>query len=377
MKNILIISASAGAGHTMAARAIELSLASLPQSQQKYRVTHIDLLKYSTLLYKTVYHDIYLYMAQKQPLLFGYIFTTSDNLKRQNRPDFLMRLLDTLNTRKFTSFIKEQEWDLIISTHFLASQLVCDLKRKGKIETPLLTVTTDYGLHSYWILPECEHYSVADESSKQHLMASGVPSERIQVLGIPVNQEFAKKKAPAPIREKLVLAPRLPAVLVLSGGFGVGPVEKMVASLTAVKSNFQLMVIAGRNRRLLSRLRQMREQLPFKMLAVGYTEQMDEYMRAADILISKPGGLTTAEAMACGLPMVIVNPIPGQEDMNSDMLLEHGAGIKAMHQVDIPHRLDEILASPQRLAGMRKNALALGRPKAAQDVARLVEEILS
>jgi len=376
MKNILIISASAGAGHTMAARAVEQSLASAPQSQQKYRVTHIDLLKFSTLLYKAVYHDLYLYMAQNQPLMWGYIFTTSDNLKRQNRPDFLLRLLDTLNTRKFTSFIREQEWDLIISTHFLASQLVCDLKRKGKIEAPLLTVTTDYGLHSYWILPECEHYSVADQNSRQHLMASGVPSGRINVLGIPVNPEFAKKKSSSVIRERLVLAPRLPAVLMLSGGFGVGPIEKMVASLAAVRSNFQLVVIAGKNRKLLSRLRQMREQLPFKMITVGFTEQMDEYMRACDILISKPGGLTTAEAMACGLPMIIVNPIPGQEDMNSDMLLEHGAGIKAMHQLDIPHRLDEVLSSPQKLALMRKNALALGRPRAAQEVARLVEEIL-
>jgi processive 1,2-diacylglycerol beta-glucosyltransferase len=377
MKNILIISASAGAGHTMAARAVEQALGNVPRDRQQFKVTHIDLLQYSTLLYKTVYHDIYLYMAQKQPLLFGYIFTTSDNLKRQNRPDFLMRLLDTLNTRKFTSYIKEQEWDLIISTHFLASQLVCDLKRKGKIAAPLLTVTTDYGLHSYWILPECEHYSVADENSRQHLMASGVPSERIQALGIPVGGEFSKKKSPAAIREKLVLAPRLPAVLMLSGGFGVGPIENIVASLAAVKSNFQLMVIAGKNRRLLSRLRQMREQMPFKMIPVGFTEQMDEYMRASDILISKPGGLTTAEAMACGLPMIIVNPIPGQEDMNSDMLLEHGAGVKAMHQVDIPHRLDQILSSPQKLALMRKNALALGKPKAAQEVARLVEEILS
>ncbi|MDO9067348.1 MAG: glycosyltransferase [Deltaproteobacteria bacterium] len=376
MKNILIISASAGAGHTMAAKAVEQSLASLPHSQQQYRVTHIDLLKFSTLLYKAVYHDLYLYMAQNQPLMWGYIFTTSDNLKRQNRPDFLLRLLDTLNTRKFTSFIKEQEWDLIISTHFLASQLVCDLKRKGRIGAPLLTVTTDYGLHSYWILPECEHYSVADQNSRQHLMASGIQPGRINVLGIPVSPEFAKKKAPSAIRERLVLVPRLPAVLMLSGGFGVGPIENMVASLAAVKSNFQLVVIAGKNRRLLSRLRQMRQQQPFKMIPVGFTEQMDEYMRACDILISKPGGLTTAEAMACGLPMIIVNPIPGQEDMNSDMLLEHGAGIKAMHQLDIPHRLDEVLAAPQKLALMRRNALALGRPRAAQDVARLVEEIL-
>lgn len=377
MKKILIISASAGAGHTMAALAIEQSLAGLPQSKERFQVTHIDLLKFSTLLYKTVYHDLYLYMAQNQPLMWGYIFTTSDNLKRKNRPDFLMRLMDTLNTHKFSSFIKEQDWDLIISTHFLASQLVCDLKHKGTIKTPLLTVTTDYGLHSYWILQECEYYSVAEENSRQHLIASGIPAERIRVLGIPVSPEFAKKKPLGPIQARLVLVPRMPTVLMLSGGFGVGPIEKMVASLTAVRSNFQLMVIAGKNRKLLSRLRQMREQLPFKMIPAGYTEQMDEYMRASDILISKPGGLTTAEAMAVGLPMLIVNPIPGQEDMNSDKLLEHGAGIKAMHQVDVPHRLDEVLSSPGKLALMRKNALKLGRPKAAQEIAGLVEEILS
>jgi len=377
MKNILIISASAGAGHTMAAKAVEQALAGKNKGRPQFQATHIDLLKFSTLLYKAVYHDLYLYMAQNQPLMWGYIFTTSDNLKRQNRPDFLLRLLDTLNTRKFTSFIREQEWDLIISTHFLASQLVCDLKRKGKIEAPLLTVTTDYGLHSYWILQDCEHYSVADQGSRQHLMASGIPQERIHVLGIPVNPEFYRKKPLASLKERLVLAPRLPAVLMLSGGFGVGPIEKMVASLASVRSNFQLMVVAGRNRALLTRLRQMRDQLPFKMIPVGYTEQMDEYMRASDIVVSKPGGLTTAEAMAVGLPMLIVNPIPGQEDMNSDMLLEHGAGIKAMHQVDIPHRLDEVLSSPQKLALMRRNALALGKPRAAHDIAELVAEILS
>jgi processive 1,2-diacylglycerol beta-glucosyltransferase len=375
MKKILIISASAGAGHTMAARAVEQALG-LASKGQPPQVTHIDLLKFSTLLYKTVYHDLYLYMAQKQPLLYGYIFTTSDNMKRQKRPDFLLRLMDTLNTRKFLSFLQETEWDIIISTHFLASQLVCDLKRRGKVSAPLMTVTTDYGLHSYWILPESEYYVTADENCRRHLMASGIPGGRIQALGIPVSPEFARRKSREPIREKLVLAPRLPAVLMLSGGFGVGPIEHMVADLARVRSNFQLVVIAGRNRPLLNHLRQARQNLPFKMIPTGYTEQMDEYMRAVDLVISKPGGLTTAEAMAAGVPMLVVNPIPGQEDMNSDMVLEHGAGIKAMHQVDIPHRLEELLSQPARLAAMRRNALALGKPQAAQDIARLVMDII-
>jgi processive 1,2-diacylglycerol beta-glucosyltransferase len=376
MKKVLIISASAGAGHTMAARAVEQALSGLPKGRQQAEITHIDLLKFSTLLYKTVYHDLYLYMAQKQPLLYGYIFTTSDNLKRQNRPDFLLRLMDTLNTRKFLSFLQETEWDIIISTHFLASQLVCDLKRRVKISAPLMTVTTDYGLHSYWILPESEYYVTADENCRRHLMASGIPGNRIHALGIPVSPEFARKKAREPLREKLVLAPRLSAVLMLSGGFGVGPIEHMVNELAKVRSNFQLVVIAGRNRRLLNHLRQARQNLPFKMIPTGYTEQMDEYMRAADVVISKPGGLTTAEAMAAGVPMLVVNPIPGQEDMNSDMVLEHGAGIKAMHPVDVPHRLEELLSHPARLTAMRRNALALGKPQAAYDIARLVMDIL-
>ena len=374
MKKILIISASAGAGHTIAARAVEHSLYALKRGD--LGIDNIDLLQFSTRLYKMIYHDIYLYMASKQPLLYGYIFDASDKIKRNKRPDFLWRWMDSLNSRKFINYMLDNRWDVIVSTHFLATQLIADLKRKRKLNVPLVTITTDYGLHAYWITRDCEHYVVADDASRQHLASMGIEPQRIHTFGIPVMPVFAQEKSRRALRLKLQLRPALPTVLLLSGGFGVGPIEQAVRDLEQVKTSFQLVAVAGKNKKLYQRLREMAKRTPFLLKPVGYTDQMDEYMKASDIVITKPGGLTTAEAMACGLPMIVINPIPGQEDMNSDMVLENGAGVKAMHPVDVAYKLQQVLAAPGRLEAMRKAATALGKPRAAEQTAQLIADLV-
>jgi processive 1,2-diacylglycerol beta-glucosyltransferase len=375
MKRILIISASAGSGHVTAARAVEQALAEVQAHPGELDSTHIDLLQFSTAFYKMIYRDVYLYMAKRTPLLYGYIFTTSDRLKRQNKPDFVRRFLDSINSRKFRKFILERPWDVIVSTHFLPSQLICELKRRGKLETPLVTVTTDYGLHSYWILPDTDHYIVADEAIRRHLEAMGIRPERIHQFGIPVLPVFGQKKDPVLLRRKLGLDENMPAVLLLAGGFGISPIEHIVGGLVNMHTPFQLVAVAGRNRKLLKNLRAKARELPFVLKPVGYTDCMDEYMKACDIVITKPGGLTTAEALACGLPVMVINPIPGQEDMNSDMLLEQGAGIKAMHPVDVTYKLDQVLSDPRRLASLKRAAARLARPRAAQMTAELIATI--
>jgi len=176
MKRILIISASAGSGHTTAARAIQQWLGTVQRYPDEFQVSHIDILQFSTMLYKKVYRDVYLYLASKQPLLYGYIFTTSDRLKREKKPDFLRRFMDNINALKFNSFIQDTPWDVIVTTHFLSSQLLAELKRKKKIFCPLVTVVTDYGLHSYWINQECDYYIVANSASQHHLGAMGSPA---------------------------------------------------------------------------------------------------------------------------------------------------------------------------------------------------------
>lgn len=375
MKRILIISASAGSGHVIAARAVEQALERVKAYPGELQPVHIDLLQFSTAFYKMIYRDVYLYMAKRTPLLYGYIYNTSDRLKRQNKPDFVRRFLDSMNSRKFRKFILEQPWDVIVSTHFLSSQLICELKRRGKLDTPLVTVTTDFGLHSYWILPECEHYIVADEANRRHLMAMGIPAERVNNFGIPVLPVFWERKERGGLRRKLGLDPDLPAILLLAGGFGISPIEHIVDGLGSVKTPFQMVAVAGRNRKLLKNLRAKSRGLPFKLKPVGYTDLMDEYMKSSDIVITKPGGLTTAEALACGLPVMVINPIPGQEDMNSDMLLEQGAGVKVMHPVDVPYRLEQILSDPRRLAALKRAARRLARPRAARKAAELIASI--
>jgi len=374
MKKILIISASAGAGHTIAARAVEHSLYALNRGD--LGVVHIDLLHFSTALYKMIYHDVYLYMAAKQPLLYGYIFEASDKIRRSKRPDFLWRWMDSLNSRKFINYMLDNQWDIIASTHFLSTQLIADLKRKRKLNVPLVTITTDYGLHSYWVTQDCEHYVVADDETRNHLEGVGIEPRRIHPFGIPVMPVFAQDKPRRALRHKLQLRPAIPAVLLLSGGFGVGPIEQVVRDLERVKTSFQLIAVAGKNKKLFQRLRDMAKRTPFHLKPVGYTDQMDEYMKASDLVITKPGGLTTAEAMACNLPMMIINPIPGQEDMNSDMVLEHGAGVKAMHPADVAYKLQQVLATPGRLAAMQQAAAALGKPRAAQQTAQLIANLV-
>lgn len=375
MKRILIISTSAGSGHVTAARAVEQALGGVQAHPNEMKATHIDLLQFSTALYKMIYRDVYLYMAKKTPLLYGYIFTASDQLKRQNKPDAVRRFIDSINSRKFRRFILDQPWDVIVSTHFLSSQLICELKRRRKLETPLVTVTTDYGLHSYWILQESEHYVVADDANRRHLLAMGIPQERVHDYGIPVLPVFGERKDRGELRAKFGLEADLPTVLLLAGGFGISPIERIIDGLGTIGTKFQIVAVAGRNRKLLNNLRNRAGQLPFRLRPVGYTELMDEYMKASDLVITKPGGLTTAEALACGLPVMVINPIPGQEDMNSDMLLEQGAGIKAMHPVDVPYKLEQVLADPRRLAALRKAAARLGRPEAAKRTAELIATI--
>ncbi len=378
MKRILIISASAGSGHTTAARAIEQWLGTVQRYPEEFQVTHIDILQFSTMLYKKVYRDVYLYLASKQPLLYGYIFSTSDRLKREKKPDFLRRFMDNINALKFTEFIKDTPWDVIVTTHFLSAQLLAELKKKKKIFCPLVTVVTDYGLHSYWINQECDYYIVANSASQHHLIAMGIKPERIHNFGIPVLPDFSRKKSRPALKKELGLVPALPAVLLLSGGFEISLIERIVADLARVKNKFQLAAITGHNRKMLQKLQALSSLMPFHLLPVGYTDRMDQYMAACDLVISKPGGLTTAEAMSMGLPMIVINPIPGQEDINSDMLLEGGAGVKAMHPVDVSYKLEMVLGTPGRLQQMKKAAKKLAKPRAghmtADFIARLARE---
>jgi processive 1,2-diacylglycerol beta-glucosyltransferase len=266
--------------------------------------------------------------------------------------------------------LKSGRWDLIVNTHFLPAEIVAALRRQGALKVPQATVVTDIDAHRFWAQSPCERYFVASEEAALALRRWGAPLDRISVTGIPIDPVFSRLPSRRASLAEHGLMGNRPVVLQLSGGSGLGPIEEAYDALLRVETPIDLVVVAGRNRE--ARYKLLRRMVPSRHRArvLGFTDRMHELMRAADLIVSKPGGLTVSEALACGTPMAIFNPIPGQESRNGDFLLENGAAIKVNAAAALSGKVTALLEDSIKLARLRENAVKLGRPVAAFDVAR-------
>jgi len=223
-----------------------------------------------------------------------------------------------------------------------------------------------------WLTRSYSRYFVALEETKIYLEKMGIPADKVSVSGIPVDPVFRVPKDKRTTREALGLEPDRFTILISAGGFGVGPVELLLTELMTMREKAQIVAIAGKSEELKVKLDRLAKKAPpdaaVKIHPVGFTKQMDDYMAAADILISKPGGLTTSEAMARGLPMCVVNPIPGQEERNSDHLLEAGVAIKCNNPPTLGWKIENLIRNPDHLAALHARAKAFGKPNAGQQI---------
>jgi processive 1,2-diacylglycerol beta-glucosyltransferase len=365
---VLILSASAGAGHIRAAQAVEKAFIQLGAARE---LRNIDVLDYTNKLFRNLYSRTYIEMVDKAPEVLGWLY---DHLDKPWRFQKRRLALDKLNAGPFIKLLTDFKPDLAVCTHFLPSEIISWLKQKHRLTTPQAIVVTDFDVHAMWLCNYYEHYFVALEETKQHLQALGIEPEKITVSGIPIDPVFAQHKDKTEMRKHLGLDAKLPTILISAGGFGVGPTEMLVESLTQMHNKVQVIAICGKNEELKSRLEQFAAGLsahsPVKIVPVGYTTKMDEYMSAADLLLGKPGGLTTCEALAKNLPIVIVRPIRGQEERNSDHLLEQGVAIRCNNIPVLAYKIDALLDDPQRLTLMRRNAKRLARPLAAVQIVK-------
>jgi processive 1,2-diacylglycerol beta-glucosyltransferase len=245
--------------------------------------------------------------------------------------------------------------------------IISHLIQARQLAAHLSIVVTDFAFHAMWLARAFHRYFVALDETKAHLEALGLPKSRITVSGIPIDQSFSKPIDIAATRRRYGLDSRRTTLLVSAGALGVGPAEEVVARLQQLNHPVQMIVVCGKNKALQKKVgRMMRSD--DSCCVIGYTDRMAELMQLSDVFIGKPGGLTTSEALACGLPMVVVSPIPGQEERNSDFLLEAGAAVKCNDLVLLPYKVDSLLRDQQRLSSMRAVARSLGRPGAAQEV---------
>lgn len=365
---ILVLSASVGAGHLRAAQAVELALKQLDPDAV---VKHVDVLEMTNRAFRKFYGDAYLDLANRAPHLLGFFYDLLDQPRRLHRKsDWLRLTFEKLNLRKFRKSLEQEPWDLIVNTHFLSAEIIAHLRTKGKLDTPQFTVTTDFETHRLWVNQPCEHYFTATPEGARYLEHLGVSPADVTVSGIPIHPAFSEAKSRAQCLEKHGLVDDRPILLQMAGGFGVGPVEKLLGAILSIEDPLQVVVLAGRNKKLKAELNALAKPARHRVTVLGFTTAMDELMSVADLVVSKPGGLTTAEVLASGAVLAIVNPIPGQESRNSDFLLENGAAIKINNAATLPLKLTSLLKDRSRLAALKTNARRLGKPQAAFAVAR-------
>ncbi len=371
--HVLILSASVGAGHLRAAQAMELAFRRIAPDA---KVSNLDVLTFTNAAFRRLYAKAYLDLVNKAPHVLGYLYDLMDRPRSpKRRSDRLRVLVQRLNLAALIKFLKEDPPDLVVNTHFLPAEIIASLRRKGRLDLPQYIVTTDFETHRLWANQPCEHYFTATEEGALYLEHWGVPPGAATAIGIPIHPVFAEDKDRAACLRRQGLVGDRPIILQLAGGFGVGPVEMLYQAIMRIETPIELVVVAGRNEKLLARLETCEVPPPHRAKVLGFTDQIDELMLLADVVVSKPGGLTTSEVLARGAAMAIVNPVPGQESRNSDFLLESGAAVKINNVATLTHKLSALLADPRRLAELKQNARRLGRPRAAFDIAQRILDL--
>lgn len=364
---LLVATISAGAGHLQAAAAVREAWAGQRPDDE---IQQVDLLDLVPRLYRKVYLDGYLKLIATAPELWGYLFKKSDNPQLLKRLEKWRGELARHANRSFVKLLREYSPDIFISTHFLPVEILAGVQRKHPEFKPFHTcVITDFEAHALWLEQRVDLYCVAAPETRDSLIARGMDAARVEVTGIPIGQRFRQPVVVDDLRRTRGWRDDLPLVLVLGGGLGLGPVAEVLAAVDQLDRPVQIVVVAGRNEQLRAELAAQERRHPTDVL--GFVTNMHELMAAADLIVSKPGGLTTSEALALGKPLFILNPIPGQEAANSDYLLERGAAVKVNRVEDVTSRLKELLGSA-KLRQMSRAAAKLGRPDSARAVCEAV-----
>ncbi|RJG16648.1 MGDG synthase family glycosyltransferase [Massilia cavernae] len=269
---------------------------------------------------------------------------------------------------RFRREIAHSSPDLIVCTHFLPADLLSHLITVGAVRCPVWVQVTDFDLHRMWVHQHMAGYFAPNEEVAFRLRQHGVPPDRIHVTGIPIMPAFSDHIDKAGCARELGLSPNRKTILLMGGGAGFGTVTQIAEHLLRAPGDFQIIAMAGRDDAVLASLRELAARHPGRLSPQGYTDTIERLMTCSDLVVTKPGGLTTSESLAIGLPMVVIAPIPGQEEQNANFLLERGAALKAFDLLTLEYRIGHLLAHPSKLEDMRVKAQALGNPAAASRV---------
>lgn len=366
---ILLLTAATGGGHMRASNAVERYI----RDNTGHDVKSVDTLKaIGRFLDKTVC-DSYLFMAKKVPALFGRLYKQTN---KQNHFSDLVPRLSGMFSNLLLPAIESYQPDVIITTHPFATEMVSDLKEDGSVTVPLICILTDYGVHRAWIADYVDAYVVASDDMVPELMTFGVPKEKIYPFGIPVHDVFFDREDRAMILRELNFDPELPTLLFMAGSFGVSNIIKLYRDLTETDVKMQIIVITGRNRKLYEAFEKelaSGARLPTRL--IYFTDEVETYMHASDLLVTKPGGLTVSEALACNLPLAVFDAIPGQEEDNANFLKTHDMGVRLQKGDDFAEQISSLLMEKQKLQAMRENCECFDKSQSIPNLLELIRTL--
>ena len=393
-KKVLIMSASTGGGHNRAARAIKEELESRTIDNMSIECEIVDSLKLVNNTMDKVISRGYEKSALYTPKAYGSVYRFSETTIA-SKNEFKTNPLTSLMARKFKHLLNESTPDLIIGTHPFPMIALSTLKKNNNIHSlsrsesfykstkvdipPMISVLTDYTTHSTWIQNEIDYYIVGHEYVKELLVYEGVDSEKVKAFGIPVEKSFLSHRDRETVLTELGLSPEKLTVLLMGGSFGAGNIKETLEDLIAIDRGFQILVITGRNEHLKDKLSKMLDSTIHNknICLLGYTNKMNDILASIDVLISKPGGLTTTEALLNDVPMIVPYFIPGQEEENLDFLTNCGAALRTTKKYSLPVLLKVLIDDPSRLDNLRKNIKSIRKFDSAVNISNLVVDILT
>ena len=368
-KRVLLLYISEHSGHHCASVSIEKALHGL---DDQIETLNLNSFNYTNPILEKVINRAYMGLVKRRPEIWDYLYDNPSVLRNTQR---LREIFHKFNTGKFKTLLDDFSPDAIICTQAFPCGMIADYKKTYGLEVPLVGVLTDYAPHSYWIYNNVDRYIVPSKETGRKLVDNGIDPGKVLPFGIPIDQKFSvNKKNEDDIRKDAGLDPGKPCVLIMGGTQGLGPIREMTRFLDRSGADAQFLIVCGNNKKLFRWLKG--RSFKKKTVIIPYAGNVDELMQISDLVITKPGGITTAEALAKALPMLIVHPLPGQEAMNTRYLLNEGVALKAESPADVFVMLEELLYNKSKLADMSQKAAALSKPSSSSDVARLILELM-
>lgn len=368
-KKIVIMSGATGGGHVKAAVSLKKYA---EQDFPDYEVIHLDVIEHMSKIFKKMYADAYINIINNFPKLFGYLYDTTDHSQDNKNKYILYKsryFFEEFFALRFKRIISKIDPEYIIFTHFLPAEHLNKTALKKKYAGKYAVVVTDFDVHWLWVQKHMDMFFVATEEAAARLVSRGIDKNNVHVTGIPIEPEFSQNYDKRLLRERLKFDPDKKTILLMSGAYGVGKVDSFIEEIFSnSEKEFQLIALTGKNKKLYKDVEKIAKKYPGKIRPIKFTDQVYKFMAASDFAITKTGGLTTSECLAMGLPIVTINPIPGQEERNTNFLLEHGAALKALDNLGLLNRVYKLLDDDELLKNMQANAKKTAKPFAAYNI---------